>query len=157
VRIAIKHNFAFLCFGDAVERGTFELLLNIKYFMQTARFRWSAAKLMWPLDFPSFSCGPLEICCGPMGDIWPVLRTTGIENVQSTSRFYYSSLLSGSCTAEMKTLNFSLETLVSNSARIVFYSYLNFLLFLPVRPAATMTARHVTAVNAFQLITLPSS
>jgi hypothetical protein len=46
------------------------------------KFRWPTQKLPRPLNFPSFSCGPLETC-GPLGAIWPTLRTTGLHHTIS--------------------------------------------------------------------------
>lgn len=55
---AIKYTFAFCAVGDSGERGTFDSVSNLKYFIHTAKFRWPI-KLLWPPNFLSFSCGPL--------------------------------------------------------------------------------------------------
>jgi hypothetical protein len=50
---AIKYNFAFCVAGGAGEKRNFDLVLNLKYFIQ-------AARLLWPPNISSFFCGPLE-------------------------------------------------------------------------------------------------
>jgi len=65
-----KSNETQLCLrtvGYAWERGAFHSIVNIKYFIQSVKFRWPAPKLMWPPNFPSFSSGPLENRCGSLG------------------------------------------------------------------------------------------
>jgi len=37
---AIKYNFAFCAAADAEEKETFDSILNLKYFIQTVKFRW---------------------------------------------------------------------------------------------------------------------
>jgi hypothetical protein len=63
---AIKYNFAFCAAADADEKETFDSILNLKYFIQAVKFRWPIQKLLWPPNFPSFSCGPLETWCRPL-------------------------------------------------------------------------------------------
>jgi hypothetical protein len=43
---AIKYNFAFCAVRDAGEKGTFDSILNLKYFIQTVKFPWSTQKLL---------------------------------------------------------------------------------------------------------------
>jgi hypothetical protein len=38
VRKAIKYNFAFCGVGDAGKKGTFDSIVNLKYFIQSAKF-----------------------------------------------------------------------------------------------------------------------
>jgi len=72
---AIKCNLAFCAVWDAGEKGTFDSVVNLKYFIH-------AVKLLWSTNFPSFSCGTLKTWCGPIGGggIWPTLRTTGVDH-----------------------------------------------------------------------------
>jgi hypothetical protein len=51
--------------GYAGKRRTFNSILNLNYFMQALNFRWPTQKSLWPPNFPSYSCGPLEKWCGP--------------------------------------------------------------------------------------------
>ena len=48
-----KHYFAFSTVRYAGERGTFNSILNLRYFIQAAKFRWPTPKFMWPPNFPS--------------------------------------------------------------------------------------------------------
>jgi hypothetical protein len=41
--------FAFCTAGDAEKKGTFDLILNFKYFIQAAKFQWPSQKLLWLL------------------------------------------------------------------------------------------------------------
>ena len=64
----IKYHFAFCAAEDAEEKETFDSILNLKYFIQALKFRWPTQKLLWPPNFQSFSCGPLQNLCGPLED-----------------------------------------------------------------------------------------
>jgi len=91
---AITYNTAFCVAGDAGEKWPsiqFEIWnFCLKYFIHALLFRWPSRKLLWPPNFPSFSCGFLEILCGPLGGggIWSVLRTTPLKysSYQTTSK-----------------------------------------------------------------------
>ena len=61
-----------VCRGGCREHS----LLNLKYFIQAVKFRWHTQKLLWPPNFSSFACGPLETWWGPLWVIWPTSRTT---------------------------------------------------------------------------------
>lgn len=52
---AVKYNFALCAAG---EKGTFDSVLNFKYFINAVKFSWPIHKLLSPPYFPSFSCGP---------------------------------------------------------------------------------------------------
>jgi hypothetical protein len=60
----IKYNVAF---SDAGEKGTFDSVLNLKWFIQAVKIHWLTQKLLWPSNFPSFSCGPSETWCRTLG------------------------------------------------------------------------------------------
>jgi hypothetical protein len=59
---AIKYEFAFCAARDSGEKWTSDSVSNLKHFIHVVRFRWPNPKFHWPPKFPSFSCGPLEIC-----------------------------------------------------------------------------------------------
>jgi hypothetical protein len=59
----VKYNFAFCAAGDAGEEINFDSVLNLKYFIQTLKFRCRTQTFLWPPDFPLFSRGPLETWC----------------------------------------------------------------------------------------------
>jgi hypothetical protein len=54
---AMKYNFAFCAVGDAGEKGTFDSVLNLKYFMHEVKFWWPTQKFLWSPNFMLFSCG----------------------------------------------------------------------------------------------------
>ena len=66
-----KRQLSLLCFGDAGERGTCESFLNLKYFIQAAKFRSSCG----PLISHHSPVAPQKIWCGPL---WG--HTARIEN-----------------------------------------------------------------------------
>ena len=60
---AIIYNFAFCVAGDAGKEGTFDSVLNLKYFIPAVKFRWHTQKFLWSPNFPAFSCGTVETWC----------------------------------------------------------------------------------------------
>jgi len=46
--IRVKYNFAFFTVGDAREKGTFDLIFNLKYFIHREKFQWPNKKLLYP-------------------------------------------------------------------------------------------------------------
>ena len=48
-------------------KGIFDTILNFKYFIQAVKFWWPTQNIPLPHNFLSFSCGPLETCCGLLG------------------------------------------------------------------------------------------
>jgi hypothetical protein len=60
VEKAIIFYFAFCVAGDAGEEGTFDSVLNLKYFIPAVKFQWPTQKFLWSLNFTTFSCGTLE-------------------------------------------------------------------------------------------------
>jgi hypothetical protein len=77
---AVKYNFVFCAARDVGEKGTFDSILNLKYFIHAVKFQWPSQKLLWPRNFPSFPCDPLETRCGSLGGIWCTLRTTALKH-----------------------------------------------------------------------------
>jgi hypothetical protein len=63
VEKTVKYNFAFCAAEDAGEEINFDSVLNLKYFIQTLKFRRRTQTFLWPPNFPSFSRGPLETWC----------------------------------------------------------------------------------------------
>jgi hypothetical protein len=43
---AIKYNFVFCAAGDAGAKGTFDSVLNLKYFTYAVKFQWPTQKLL---------------------------------------------------------------------------------------------------------------
>jgi hypothetical protein len=64
---ATQYHFAFSAAGDAGEKGNFDSILNLKHFIQAVKFQWPTQKLVWPPNFLSFFCGPLQTLCEPLG------------------------------------------------------------------------------------------
>jgi hypothetical protein len=56
-----------LCCGCAGDKGSFDSVLNLKYFIQALKVRWPIQKLLRPPNFPSFPCGRLETLCDRLG------------------------------------------------------------------------------------------
>jgi len=55
-------------------------------------FRCPNQKLLWPLNFPSCSSGPLEIRYGPRRAIWSTLRNTYLVDTANSSVVTHSLL-----------------------------------------------------------------
>jgi hypothetical protein len=66
VRKGIKYNFAFCASGDGGEKRTFDSVLTLKHFIQAVKYQWPTQNLLWPPNFMSLSCGPLETWHGPL-------------------------------------------------------------------------------------------
>jgi len=62
----VKYNFAFCAAEDAGEEINFDSVLNLKYFIQTLKFRCRTQTFLCPPNFPSFSRGPLETWRDPL-------------------------------------------------------------------------------------------
>ena len=62
--------------------GTCDSVLNLKYFIHSAKCQWHAQKLLWPPNFLPFDCDPLEIWFGPWSPIWPTLSPTAVHHLK---------------------------------------------------------------------------
>jgi hypothetical protein len=62
----VKYSFAFCVTEDTGEEIKLDSVLNLKYFIQTLKFRWRTQTFLWPPNFPSLSRGPLETWCDPL-------------------------------------------------------------------------------------------
>jgi len=111
VRKAIKYNFAFCAAGGAEERGTFDSVLNLKYFIQAVKLPRPTQKLLWPPNFPSFSSGFSETLCIPhlpWGAIWPTLISTVLEDPS-----FFFTRVDNSC-----SFNLTMEPAVSYATKV---------------------------------------
>jgi hypothetical protein len=43
---AVRYNLAFCAVVDAGKKGTFDSILNLKYFIQAVKYRWPTQKLL---------------------------------------------------------------------------------------------------------------
>jgi len=88
-----------LCCGGCRNKGTFDTILNFKYLIQAMKFWWPTQNILLPHNFPSFSGGPLETCCGPLWVYKAKFEThytisrqfflTEARQIQFTSPFYF--------------------------------------------------------------------
>jgi hypothetical protein len=97
----IEYNFTYCAMegGGCRNMGIFDTILNFKYFFQAVKFWWPTQNIPLPHNFPSFPCGPLETCCGPLGVYkanfethYTIVRQFFLSEawqIQSTSPFYF--------------------------------------------------------------------